>query len=150
MSMITEKRQEIIAKINDLETIRNNSIETKLSIYRLNIEDKVKAYHESLMTGYADYCEKVRLAEPYSPEYEQLKKVLNAIDEVIAYETKTEIVKEADVVKVEEVDEVPETLPLVDEVVIDVNPVTAEAKIVEPANHEARPGMVYVGIPEGR
>ena len=146
MSMITEKRNEVACKLNSLLADRKANIEAKVNAYRISLE-----------------------SEPVSDEIVNTRKLLNALDEVIACEANFNVpaqpavaettvaatpetsitIAEADVKAVEEVNEVPEDATFVDCVEVAVNPETKEAEIINSANN-ARPGMAYVGIPERR
>lgn len=146
MSMITEKRDEVFNKLNSLLAERKATIDNKVNAYRIRLE-----------------------SEPVSEEIVNARKLLNALDEVIACEAnfvkatqptvaetivaatpETSItVNEADIKAIEEVNEVPDDATIVDCVEVAVNPETKEAEIISPIEN-ARPGMAYVGIPERR
>lgn len=146
MSMITEKRNEVACKLNSLLANRKANIEAKVNAYRISLE-----------------------SEPVSEEIVNTRKLLNALDEVIACEANFAVpaqptvaetivaatpetsvtIAEADIKVVEEVNEVPEEATSVDYVEVAVNPETKEAEIISSADN-ARPGMAYVGIPERR
>lgn len=155
MSMLTEKRDELVKKINDLLIERNNKIELKVDAYRKQLQ-----------------------AEPYSNEVIEAQKVLEAIDKVINYEASINVAK-ADIEKTPIVEQPIEQAtietrvaePVVERVINEqpvvenVEPV-AEAvapvaeTIVEPVQEiaqpqvqqtvEARPGMTVIEIPERR
>ena len=128
MNMLTEKRNEVLNKLNALKAERTARINAKLEEYRLRLE----------------------AAEPYSEEYASIVKVLKALDEVIAYEAnaivETKSEKMFEEVKVEE--------PTADELHFDEYVPSIEAEPVSTANTvaytEARPGMLDLGIPERR
>lgn len=146
MSMITEKRNEVFNKLNSLLAERKATIDNKVNAYRISLE-----------------------SEPVSEEIVNARKLLNALDEVIACEAdfvkatqptvaetitaatpETNItIAEADIKATEEVNEVPEDASFVEAVEITVNPETKEAEITSSIEN-ARPGMAYVSIPERR
>lgn len=95
MSMLTEKRNELVAKLNSLETARQIEIETKVAAYRASVE-----------------------AQMPKTDIDKVKAVIAALDEVIAYETVSEV----------KVDRPVET-------------------VVPNTNVEARPGMATVCSP---
>lgn len=178
MSMLTEKRQEIAAKLERLEKARFENIQMKLAAYRAQLE-----------------------AEPESEEIKHTRKVLEAMDAVILYdienapkvepapiaepakaepapvvepapveEAKAEpvIEEKAAVEEVAEpiVEPIAEAIPeakaeeavnIVAEMPIKEETVNVEIRVNEAGQPEikseeleARPGMAYVGIPERR
>lgn len=95
MSMLLEKRQEIQSKIDTL-------IEKR----RIEIDELVKAYRESLE------------AEPENQEILELRKVIEALDAVIAYEEpKQEIIEEPNQEEVIQEEEIPVEEPIQEETV---------------------------------
>ena len=173
MSMLTEKRQEIAAKLEKLEKARFENIQMKLAAYKAQLE-----------------------AEPESEEIKHTRKVLEAMDAVILYDIENapkvepapiaepakaepapvvEEVKAEPVIEekaaVEEVAEpivepIAEAIPeakaeeavnIVAEMPTEEETVKVEIRVDEAGQPEikseeleARPGMAYVGIPERR
>ena len=147
MSMITDKRNEVANKLNTLLMQRQASINERVAAFKAQLE-----------------------AEPLGQEILDTKKLLAALDDVIACEAvlaqpvvepvvaepviapnNTISVAEADIASIEEVavESVPETAEIAEVVEVQINPETKEAEIVN-SEVEARPGMAYVGIPERR
>lgn len=133
MSMLIEKRKEIASKLEGLRITRDEEIQRKLNLYKLELESQP--------------CEEIA----------KLQHVLNAMDEVIAYELKETEVKPV----TQEVTPVTEIKVTEREILKEVAPVTeqiqeaktesVEFKIVtDVATEEVRPGMSYIGIPERR
>lgn len=174
MSMLTEKRQEIAAKLESLLKARNDSINEKLVAYRIQLE-----------------------AEPESAEIVKAREVLKAMDEVILYEAN--VIKPEPIIVEPVVEPAAESVieaepiiePIADNIVAEpiepdkaktesvvennesvteAEPAVEEVKIVAEADEtkveitvdkdstfsikeqesERRPGMAYVGIPERR
>lgn len=128
MSMLSEKRQEIQAKLDALLSERNARIEARIAAYRRQLE-----------------------AEPICAEAIEIKNVLKAIDEVIAYDA-------AYVAPVAQ--PVAETIatpvaPTIKEVVVETIAQPAPAveampagQVITPAQPDCRPGMASIDIPE--
>lgn len=171
MSMINEKREEILNKINALEEDRKIRIAARKDAYLMEIDKKVEVYKASLMANFEVYCNKVEAEEPISEEFEKLQSVLKAIDEVISYENsciaveEIPAVEEVEIAPVEEVlpevqeeveapvevNEIPETKEVLDSIEVVVDEEKIEIHTTEMQNvGEPRPGMAYVGIPERR
>lgn len=145
MSMIIEKRNEVARKLETLMAERNISITRKVEAYRLQLE-----------------------SQPLSDEITNTRKLLTALDEVVACEAIIETtpkqepvvvnntpetvitIAETDIKAIEEVDEIPSEAEVVDCIEVVVNPETQQVDEVKAPIEEARPGMAYVGIPERR
>ena len=138
MSMIEEKRSEVEAKLKDLFTQRQNSINIALAQYKAKLE-----------------------AEPLSSEIVKLQELLAALDNVINIEKGmtdvfTEYVDTRNDSVVEPVSqpipEVNEEAPKAEEIVPDIN-ITMDSETKQATLNiptDVRPGMAYVSIPERR
>ena len=148
MSMLTEKRQEIAAKLERLEKARFENIQMKLAAYKAQLE-----------------------AEPESEEIKRTRQVLEAIDAVILYDIESapaepapiakpapveevkaeEIAKDIPEAKAEEAVNIVAEMPAKEETVnVEIRVNEAGQPEVKSEALEARPGMAYVGIPERR
>lgn len=147
MSMLLEKRNEVVAKIQQLELDRVNLINAKVAAYKEQLEK-----------------------EPLPQVLVNAKKCLEAIDEVIRYESmiqpevSTPVVEPTkEEVKVEEVkpaesvgvqNDTPfqhnEAAPIDRTTPVESVQSTVEVHPEEIAQQEARPGMAYIGIPDRR
>lgn len=137
MDALLHKRAEIVAKIEALK-----------AAYKAEIEDKVAAYKAQLEREYT------------TPEIEDAKKVLEAIDKVLEYESASNVkqVVEEPVIPQVHIEAAPivEEKPSVDNaanIIIEVTKPVAEAiatntKVEVTSN--TRPGMPTIEIPERR
>ena len=122
MSMLSEKREALINKSNELIASRTKSI-----------EDKVKAYKAQL-----------EAATPIPEEVAKIQNVIKAIDEVIAYDMASNNVEaKQDNIIVNEAAVIAEPIATVDE--------TATQEAIVDAQHvEGRVGMPTIEIPTRR
>ena len=143
MSMLTEKREELVKKSNDLIASRTAEINNKVAAYKAQLE----------------------AATPIPAEVAKIQSVLKAIDEVIAYEasystTQTQVA-ETNTVETKTVETTPETFPETDTEAVKaddttvVNTVETVETVEIPAGEviqhvEGRPGMATIEIPERR
>ena len=143
MSMLTEKREELVKKSNDLIASRTAEINNKVAAYKAQLE----------------------AATPIPAEVAKIQNVLKAIDEVIAYEasysTTLTQVAETNTVETKTVETTPETFPETDTEAVKaddttvVNTVETVETVEIPAGEviqhvEGRPGMATIEIPERR
>ena len=137
MDALLHKRAEIVAKIEALK-----------AAHKAEIEDRVAAYKAQLEREYT------------TPEIEDAKKVLEAIDKVLEYESASNVeqVVEEPIIPQAHIEAAPivEEKPSVDNgtnIVIEVTKPVAEAiaantKVEVTSN--TRPGMTTIEIPERR
>ena len=126
MSMLTEKREELVKKSNDLVAARTLEINNKVAAYKAQLEASM----------------------PIPAEVSKIQSVIKAIDEVIAYEASltTEKVVETSATETTPAS-FPETTDTTSQTVVE----TVEIPAGEVVTHtEGRPGMAAVEIPERR